>query len=159
MPTPQSILYIAMSLDGYIAKEDGDINWLSIVENPTEDYGYSKFISTVSTVIMGRKTYDKVLSFGIEFPHKDKKCYVISHQKTGKDNNVEFYNGSIADLINKLKNTTDKNIFIDGGAEHVFELMKQNLIDKYIISIIPIFLGNGISLFKSGRPEKVLRLL
>ena len=67
------ILYIAMSLDGYIAKENGDISWLSVVEKQGEDYWYSKFINTIDTVVMGRKTYEKILSFGIEFPHKDKK--------------------------------------------------------------------------------------
>jgi Dihydrofolate reductase len=74
----QLILHIATTLDGYIAKEDGDISFLTIVESPGEYYGYSEFIKTIDTVIMGRKTYDKVLSFGGEFPHRDKKCYVLS---------------------------------------------------------------------------------
>lgn len=152
------ILYIAMSLDGYIARENDDIDWLSIVENPPEDYGYAKFIQNIDTVIMGRKTYDKVLSFGIEFPHKDKKCYVISRTRTGTDKNIEYYSDNLKDLIIDLKNKEGKNIFIDGGAEIVNELLKINMIDEFIISIIPIFLGNGISLFKDGRPEQILKL-
>src|SRR4051812_24677761 len=90
------ILYIAMSVDGYIAGENGDISWLSTVEIPGEDYGYGEFIKTVDTVIMGRKTYEKVLSFGIGFPHADKKCYVISRERKGVEENVTFYNGSLA---------------------------------------------------------------
>jgi dihydrofolate reductase len=152
------ILYIAASLDSYIAKEDGDISFLSTVESPGEDYGYHDFIKTVDTVIMGRKTYDKVLSFGIEFPHKDRKCYVLSHSKKGKDKHVEFFEGNIAELISKIRKTEGRDIFCDGGAEVIFELMKQNLIDRYVISVIPVLLGSGISLFKSGRPEQKLKL-
>lgn len=152
------ILYIAMSLDGYIARENNDIDWLSLVEDSPEDYGYCEFVKGVDTVIMGRKTYDKVLSFGIEFPHKDRKCYVVSKSKTGFDENVEYYNGSLEELIKILKSKEGKHIFIDGGAELVNELLKLNSIDEFIISVIPIFLGNGIRLFKAGRPEQILRL-
>ena len=153
------ILYIAMSLDGYIARENGDISWLSVVEKTGEDYGYSKFIESIDTVIMGRKTYEKVMSFGIEFPHKDKKCYVISRAKTGIDENVEYYSGSFEELITTLKKKDGKNIFVDGGAEIVNELMKINRLDEFVISIVPIFLGNGIRLFKDGRHEQNLKLI
>ena len=159
MSDRQVILYIAMSLDGYIATEDNDLSFLSTFESPGEDYGYAEFIKTVDTVIMGRKTYEKVLSFGIEFPHKDKKCYVISKSRTGKDENVEFYNGDLTELIGNIRKTEGKHIFCDGGAEIIFELMKLNLIDSYILSIIPHFLGGGVALFKSGRPEQTLRLI
>jgi dihydrofolate reductase len=147
------VLYIAMSADGYIAKHDGNIDWLSVVDKPGEDYGYNDFVSTVDTVIMGRKTYDKVLSFGVDFPHKGRKCYVWSHSKTGGDENVTYYNGSLTDLIAKLKDEPGKNIFIDGGAETVAALMKEDLIDNYIISIIPWFTGSGIRLFSSDMSE------
>ncbi|MFN8487541.1 MAG: dihydrofolate reductase family protein [Caldilineaceae bacterium] len=158
MTNRQVILYIAMSLDGYIAKENNDISFLSVVENPPEDYGYGDFIQTVDTVVMGRKTYDKVLSFGIEFPHRGRTCYVLSRSKTGADENVQFYNGDVATLLTKIRAEEGANIFIDGGAEVVFELMQQNLIDRYIISIIPIFVGSGVLLFKSGRLEQKLKL-
>ncbi|MDP3469697.1 MAG: hypothetical protein Q8S11_15255 [Daejeonella sp.] len=71
--TRNVILFIAMSPDGYIAKEDDTIDFLSKVESPGEDYGYAEFTKTVDTIIWGRKTYDKVKTFGIEFPYKDKK--------------------------------------------------------------------------------------
>ena len=159
MKKREVILYIAMSLDGYIATTDQDISWLSIVECPPEDYGYHDFIKTIDTVIMGRKTYEKVLSFGIDFPHKDKKCYVISRTKTGKDENVEFYQGSLRDLIANIRQTEGKHIFCDGGAEVVFELMKHGLIDRYILSVIPILLGNGVRLFKEGSIRQTLELV
>lgn len=153
------ILYIASSVDGFIAKENQDIDWLSIVERPGEDYGYGAFVDTVDTVIMGRKTYEKVLSFGIEFPHKDKKCYVISRTKTGHDENVEFYGGNLKKLIEDLKSSEGKNIFIDGGAEVIRELKSLNGIDEYVISYIPIMLGKGIRLFKETEAESQLELV
>ncbi len=158
MSNRQVVLYIAMSLDGYIAAENDDISFLSVVESPPEDYGYNDFIKTVDTVIMGRKTYDKVLSFGIDFPHRGRQCYVLSRSKTGADENVEYYNGDVETLLQKIRQTDGANIFIDGGAELVFALQQRNLIDQFIISVIPIFVGGGISLFKAGRPSQNLKL-
>ncbi|GAA4467873.1 dihydrofolate reductase family protein [Nemorincola caseinilytica] len=159
MSSRKVVLYIATSADGYIAKEDGDLGWLSAVEKPGEDYGYHEFVSTVDTVIMGRKTYDKVLSFGIEFPHKGRKCYVWSQSRTGSDDNVTYVNGPLASLIAELKSTEGKDIFIDGGAEVVNQLMKEDLIDRYIISVIPVFIGGGIRLYNEGRPQQQLSLV
>ena len=153
------ILYIATSVDGFIAKPDGDIDWLSLVEETGQDYGYTKFISTVDTVIMGRKTYDKVLSFGIDFPHKEKHCYVVSRTEKAAVGNVVFYKNSMKDLVLQLKREEGKNIFVDGGAEIVNEMMNLDLIDEYIVSVLPVFLGSGIPLFKLGRLEMKLNLV
>lgn len=152
-------VYIAISLDGYIAKENDDISFLSLVDKPGEDYGYSEFIKDVDTVIIGRKTYDKVLTFGIEFPHKDKKCYVITRTPRESVDNLIFYTHSLKDLVIKLKQDNGKNIFVDGGSEIINALMKQNLVDEFVISIIPVFLGDGIRLFRDGRPEMNLKLV
>jgi len=108
---------------------------------------------------MGRKTYAKVKSMGIEFPHKGKKCYVISRTKTGYEERVEYYSDSLEVLIADLKNKEGKNIFIDGGAEIVNELLKNNLINEFVISIVPILLGSGIRLFKEGSPEQRIDLI
>ncbi len=82
------IFYIAMSLDGYIAKPDGDISFLSMAEKKGEDYGYSGFTSTIDTVIIGRKTYDKVISMGYEYPDNDNDVYVIT--RTVKPDNMKL---------------------------------------------------------------------
>ncbi|MCQ6268627.1 dihydrofolate reductase family protein [Fictibacillus sp. WQ 8-8] len=153
------IVYIAASLDGFIAKKDDDISFLSMVEQPDEDYGYREFVKTVDTVIMGRKTYDKVLTFGIDFPHKERKCYVLSRSKKDTDENVEFYNGNLNELIQTLKKEEGRNIFIDGGAGAIKELKEQNLIDEYVISIIPVLLGNGIRLFAETENESRLQFV
>lgn len=159
MHTRPLILYIAASLDGYIAKPDGDIGWLSAVEAPPEDYGYAEFVKTVDTIVIGRKTYDKVLSFGIPWPHKGRKCYVLSGTKSGSDENVEFFNGDIGDLIAQIRQSPGLSIYCDGGGEIVHELIQRDLIDRYVISVIPVLLGDGIALFKPGRPQHDLALL
>lgn len=153
------ILYIATSLDGYIAMPNDDISFLSIVEQEGEDYGYSDFVKTIDAVIVGRKTYDKVISMGFDFPHADKDAYIITRTPRPDIGNVKFYTGDIPTLVNKLKSVNGKNIFCDGGAEIVNELLKHNLIDEFIISVIPVLVGSGIKLFNDGRPEQKLELL
>lgn len=153
------ILYIAMSLDGYIAQPNDDLSFLSIVEQEGQDYGYADFIETVDTVIVGRKTYEKVISMGFDFPHADKDAYIITRTPRQNIGSVKFYTGDLKALVNKLKADNGKNIFCDGGAEIANELLKHNLIDEFIISIIPILVGSGTKLFKDGRPEQKLELV
>lgn len=153
------ILYIAASVDGYIATPDDNLDFLSIVEQEGEDYGYSEFVKTVDTVIVGRKTYDKVLSMGYDFPHADKESYIITRTPKPSIGNIQFYTGSLGELLTKLKNKSGKNIFVDGGAEIVNLLMDENLIDQFCISVIPVFLGEGVRLFKDGRPPLPLKFI
>ncbi len=153
------ILYIASSLDGYIAKTNDDLSFLSIVTQEGEDYGYADFVRSVDTVIIGRKTYDWVLTQVPVFPHTDKITYVITRNKRPSAANTHFYNGSLKELVMKLKNETGKNIFVDGGAEIVNELLKEKLIDEFIISVIPVLVGSGTKLFNDGRPEQTLQLI
>jgi dihydrofolate reductase len=156
----KAIVFIAISLDGFIAKQDGDIGWLSIVERPNEDYGYNAFVQDIDTVIMGRKTYDKVLSLGVNFLHQDKQCYVLStKQHKSNHNHITFYQGELIKLVEELKSKFSKGIYIEGGGEVIGELRKSHLIDEYIISIIPILLGNGIPLFKACDIEEKLVLI
>ena len=152
------ILYIAMSLDGYIAKPNDDLSFLSIVQEDGEDYGYKEFVSTVDTVILGRKTYDWVIKH-FEFPHADKEAYIITRTERPNIGKTVFYSGDLEALVRTLKNKEGKNIFCDGGAEIVTELLKNNLIDELIISVIPIIVGNGTRLFKEGIPEQRLELI
>jgi len=153
------ILYIATSLDGYIAKPNEDLGFLSIVQKEGEDYGYKTFVNSIDTVILGRKTYDWIMSQVSEFPHLDKISYIITRTARPTIGNIHFYTGKLEKLISKLKSEQGKNIFIDGGAEIVNELLKENLIDEFIISIIPVLVGNGTKLFVDGRPEMKLKLV
>ena len=157
--TRKLTLYIATSLDGYIAKSDDDISWLPMVEAEGEDYGYYDFIATVDTVILGRRTYDKVLSMDVGIPHADKECYVITHTPRPPEGNITFYTGNLKELVTSLKAKEGGTIFCDGGAQVIAELLKDKLVDEFIISIIPILLGDGIRLFKEGLPEQQLEFV
>jgi dihydrofolate reductase len=153
------ILFIAMSLDGYIAKPSGEISFLSLVEKENEDYGYNEFLKNIDAIIIGRKTYDKVKSMGFEYPHDDKNVYIISRTRRPNDGALKYYSGNLKDLVVKLKKESGKNVYCDGGSEIVNELLNDNLIDEFIISIIPIILGDGIPLFKKRETELKLKLI
>ena len=153
------ILYIAMSLDGYIATPDNGLEFLSLVEEEGQDYSYQDFVNTVDTVIVGRKSYEKVLSMGLDYPHVNKDLYIITRTPRPAVGSTKFYTGNLKELIQNLKSTKGKNIYVDGGAEVANELLNDNLIDEFYISIIPALLGDGISLFKSHRPDLKLKLI
>lgn len=155
------ILYISMSLDGFIATEDDDLSWLSVVEKDGEDYGYNSFNETVDTYLVGRITYEKILKLtGGVFPQAKKhKCYIITRQERESEEGVTFYNGSIETLIGELKSVKGKNIYCDGGGQIVKLLMEKNLIDEYIVSVIPVILGQGKRLFLGDSPFIKLKAL
>lgn len=127
MNSRKTILYIAMSIDGYIAKSNNDLSFLSIVEEHGEDYGYKAFEESIDTVIMGRITYDWIMTQVDEFPHLYKKTYVITRTpRISNHPNLEFYIGQPEALVADLKKIKGKPIFIDGGAQIVNALLKNN---------------------------------
>lgn len=151
-------VFIAMSLDGYIAQPADNLDFLKIVEKEGEDYGYSEFIAKVDTVLMGRRTYEWITS-NHPFPHSDKQCYIItskSHQKMG---NLIFFDGNIDQLVTDLKQKEGGVIFCDGGATLINYLLSKNQIDELIISIVPVLVGSGIRLFFDQRHEHRMKLL
>jgi dihydrofolate reductase len=154
-------LFIATSLDGYIAKPNDDLSFLKLVEKEGEDYGYKEFTDSIDTLIIGRKTYDYVLQeIGPSFyDNGQRDVYVITRTKRPNVGRTTFYTGKITDLAEQLKSKNGKNIYCDGGAEVINELLKNDLIDEFIISVVPVLLGNGTRLFKDGRPEQILEFV
>ena len=150
-----------MSLDGYIAKPNDDLSFLNRVEKAGEDYGYAEFTATIDTLIIGRKTYDYVLKHVGPSHYDDgqRDVYVITRTERSKVGRTTFYTGDLPELVKQLKSGNGKNIYCDGGAEVINELMKHDLLDEYIISIVPVLLGDGIKLFNDGRPEQILELV
>ena len=148
-----------MSLDGYIATPDNGLEFLSLVEDEGQDYSYKDFVNSVDTVIVGRKSYEKVLSMGLEYPHANKDLYIITRTPRPTVGTTKFYTGDLKELVQDLKKTKGKSIYVDGGAEVANKLLSDNLIDEFYISIIPALLGNGISLFKNNRPDLKLKLI
>jgi len=159
--TRKLIIYIATSLDGYIARPDGTFGFLKLVEKEGEDYGYAEFTATIDTIILGRKTYDWVLrEIGpAHYDNGDRAVYVITRTERPAVGKTTFYNGNLTKLVQQLKAAPGKNIYCDGGAEIITELLKHDLIDELIISVVPILLGEGTRLFKDGRPEQALKLV
>jgi len=154
-------LFIATSLDGYIAKPNDDLSFLKLVEKDGEDYGYSEFTANIDTIILGRKTYDFVLK-EIGSSHYDngqRDVYVITRTERPKINRTTFYTGNLTELVQQLKSESGLNIYCDGGAEIINELLQHDLIDELIISIIPVLVGNGTRLFKDSRPEQELEFM
>ncbi|MFA7380861.1 MAG: dihydrofolate reductase family protein [Bacteroidia bacterium] len=151
-------LFIACSADGYIATPDGGLDFLSTVEQPGEDYGYATHYATIDTVVLGRKTYEKVLSFGMPFPHSC-TTYIITSKPQPPQGNIHFYHQGPVALIRELLQQPGKDIFVDGGAEVIHALMQEQLIHEMTISVIPVLLGSGIRLFKEGFSQQVLTLM
>ena len=152
-------LYIACSIDGYIATRDGDIGFLDQVAVVGEDYGYESFMKTIDTIIMGRKTYEKILSFDMPFPHQKELVYVFSNTLTGKNEYVTFIDQDVKAFIETLKQKKGKDIFLDGGAHLIRSFLDLNLVDDMIISIVPVLLGDGIPLFLPGLKQSGFKLV
>jgi dihydrofolate reductase len=149
------ILYIAISLDGFIAKEDGNLDWLTGYENSGEDYGFKELYNRIGTILVGGTTYRQ-----IEDPYKGKQAYVFTRKEPKqKADNIHFVSGDVKEVFNNLKLGNNRNIWLVGGADLVNQFLNANLIDEYIITIIPTLLGKGISLFQGRNPEINLELL
>ncbi|WP_066894428.1 dihydrofolate reductase family protein [Clostridium nigeriense] len=152
------ILYIAVSLDNYIARENGEVDWLmGDGSNPEEDNGYEDFYKNIDVVIMGKSTYDQVMDWG-DYPYKNCESYVYTRKEVKNNKYVKFTNESPNKLISKLKGKQGKDIWIVGGADIVDLFLKEDLIDEFIIATIPTILGKGIPLFKENNNEIKLKL-
>ena len=144
------VLFIATSLDGYIATKDESLEWLFNVEGEG-DNGYSDFYESVDTVLMGKKTYEWLMKQETgEFPYKNKACYVFTRSPIEDTDDVKFTNEDIISFTNKLKNQEGKNIWIVGGGELLQSFIKEKLVDELIITVAPSIIGKGIPLFKEG---------
>lgn len=145
------VLYIASSLDGFIAKEDDDLQWLHDTEGEG-DAGYAEMYQSIDTTIMGKKTYDYVMKHTNTFPYPDKKCYVFTTSEKGTNEYVEFVNEDVVEFTKRLKDQEGSKIWMVGGAGILDAFIKENLIDEYIITVTPHILGSGIPLFKDHNP-------
>ncbi|HWI46812.1 MAG TPA: dihydrofolate reductase family protein [Rummeliibacillus sp.] len=153
------ILFIATSLDGYIATEDESLDWLFEVEGEG-DNGYSEFFHRVDTVLMGRKTYDWVVqNTNGDFPYKDEKCYVFTRSPLENNENVQFVNEDVVSFTKELKKNDGKNIWLVGGGELIHSFLQEKLVDELIITVAPTLIGKGIPLFKESDVQINLSLI
>ncbi len=159
------IAYIAQSLDGYIARPDGDIAWLDEIDHHDQDgdYGWADFISTVDCIAMGRHSYEKVLSFG-EWPYALPVYVLSSHTayraEPPEDKNpgaASFLSGSPKEILEQLQNRVHSSVYIDGG-QTICRFIDAALLNEMIISTVPVLLGSGIPLFGKLRTGAQLSL-
>lgn len=150
MKKKENIVFIATSIDGYIADKDGGLSYLEMVPNPEQiDMGYGKLMERIDALVMGRNTYEMVLSFGIEWPYT-KPIYVLSNSLTevpekliGK---VELVKGSLQKVLAIIHSKGHHSLYIDGG-KTIQQFLSADLIDEMILTTIPILLGGGVPLF------------
>lgn len=152
------VLYIASSLDGYIATNEHNLDWLFSIDGEG-DNGYSKFYDTIDTILIGRITYDWIIEHENErFPYQGKECYVFSKTKKEDNEHVTFIDKNIVQFLQDLKNKNGKNIWLVGGGELLSTFIKEKLVDEIIINIAPTLLGKGIPLFKNNDFQTSLTL-
>ena len=155
-------LFIAMSLDGYIADKDGGVDWLNGQEEDGENMDtYSEFIKTIDTIIMGWNTYHQVITelSPEEWIYPEQISYVITHREIPSTERIHFTSESPCDLVKRLREEEGNGIWIWGGASIVRQLMETDLIDTLHISVIPTLLGDGVRLFGPLEKEQKLRLV
>ncbi|WP_337019843.1 dihydrofolate reductase family protein [Oceanobacillus massiliensis] len=152
------VLFIAISLDGYIAAEDDSLEWLFEVDGEG-DNGYSDFYETVDTIILGKRTYDWIMNHQEgEFPYKDKECFVFTRSSFDETEDVKFVHEDIVEFTDNLKKKKGKNIWLVGGSDLLQSFLKENMIDEFIITVAPTLIGKGIPLFKEGFEQLELTL-
>ena len=156
------VLFIAMSLDGYIADLNGSVDWLNGQRDEVENEDtYSEFVKDIDTVVMGWKTYYQVVTelSPSEWVYSDFISYVITHKERTSTDKIRFIHESPSNLVRRLKEEDGKDIWICCGASIVQQLMQDGLIDKFYISIIPTILGSGVRLFGPLDVELKLKLM
>jgi len=164
MTTPTASVFIATSLDGFIARSDGALDWLpgEDPDNPEEDFGYEDFINSVDTLVMGRHTFEAVLGFE-EWPHPGQRVVVLSSRPVTipaalRDEPIEVLSASPAEVMAHLADTGARHVYVDGGRT-IQGFLRAGLIHELIITRVPVLLGAGIALFGELERDIALRHL
>lgn len=155
-------LFIAMSLDGYIADSRGKVDWLAGQGDGGEEVdSYGEFIWEIDTVIMGWNTYHQIVTelSPDEWPYSGLTAYVITHRLLMSSEEIRFTDAEPAKLLGRLRGEQGKGIWVCGGAQIVHQLMARDMIDCYYITVIPTLLGSGVRLFETAGQEIKLKLV
>ena len=149
-------LYVAITVDGYIARKDGRVDFLDVY-NPN-DFGFQRFLAQVGIIIMGRASYDQAAAFA-DWPYVGKRIVVLTHRPLAVTKpGVECYSGDLRSLIANLRCDTTQDIWVFGGARVARDMLDANLIDQIELFVIPLLLGEGKPLFPPSAKPTRLRL-
>jgi dihydrofolate reductase len=140
------IVHIATSADGYIARPDGDLEWLTSRPKPDGFYGLSAFMRSIDTKLLGRKTFEAGLRMGAKFDSQGRTIVFTRHAPPAEaPSTVEFVN-AIGPLVSRLREQPGKDIWLMGGGELIASFLDEQAIDEFVVSVVPVFIGDGIPL-------------
>ncbi len=153
------IVHIATSADGYIARADGDLDWLTSRPAPEGFYGMGAFMRSIDTKLLGRKTYEASLRLGAKFG-EDSRTIVFSRGAPPADipAGVEFVNGPIGLVVRQLREQPGRDIWLMGGGELIASFLDEHAVDEFVISVAPVFIGDGIPLIARRHRHVLLDL-
>jgi dihydrofolate reductase len=153
------IVHIAASADGYIARPDGDLDWLTSRPAPKGFYGMGAFMKSIDTTVMGRKTYETSLRLGATFTAKE-PTIVFTRRKAPRrvPPGVQFVNEPIGPFVSRLRRQPGKDIWLMGGGEVIAAFLDADAVDEFVVSVIPVFIGDGIPLIERRDRHLPLRL-
>ena len=141
------IVHIATSADGYIARPDGDLEWLTSRPAPKGFYGMNAFMKSIDTTLLGRKTYEESLRLGAKFGSKSRHVVFSRHAPPADaPPGVEFVSGAIGPFVSRLREQSGKDVWLMGGGELIASFLDEQAIDEFVVSVVPVFIGDGIPL-------------
>lgn len=141
------IVHIGTSADGYIARPDGDLEWLTSRPAPEGFYGMGDFMKSIDTMLLGRKTYEASLRMGARFDTTGRYVVFSRHAPPADiPSGVEFVNGAIGSFVSRLREQPGKDIWLMGGGELIASFLDEHAIDEFVVSVVPVFIGDGIPL-------------
>ena len=153
------IVHIGTSADGYIARPDGGLDWLTSRPAPKGFYGMNAFMKSIDTKVLGRRTYEESLRLGAKFDSKDRSI-VFSRQAppAGAPSGVEFVNGAIGPFVSRLRELPGKDVWLMGGGDLIASFLDEQAIDEFVITVAPVFIGDGIPLIARRHRHVLLAL-
>jgi dihydrofolate reductase len=153
------IVHIATSADGYIARSDGDLEWLTSRPAPKGFYGMNAFTKSIDTTLLGRKTYETSLRMGAKFDSKSRTIVFSRHAPPADaPSGVEFVKDAIGPFVSRLREQPGKDIWLMGGGGIIASFLDAQAIDEFVISVAPVFIGEGIPLIAQGPRHVPLKL-
>lgn len=154
-------VFIACSLDGFIAGEGGDLSWLPQPQDGiTEDHGYHAFFADVGALLMGRASYDVVMGFGVEWPYQDRPVLVATHRELESSiPTVRPVRGDIHELVARARDAAaGRDVYVDGG-NVIRQALDARLVDELVVTVVPVVLGRGLPLFAGSERRTPLALV
>src|SRR5262245_28776124 len=153
------IVHIATSADGYIARPDDDLHWLTSRPAPKGFYGMNEFMKSIDTTLIGRKTYEVSLKLGAQFG-RNGRAIVFSRQPPpgNAPAGVEFASGAVGPFVSRLREQPGKDIWLMGGGDLIASFLDEDAIDEFVVSVVPVFIGDGIPLIARRHRHVPLQL-